>query len=111
RIAELRQHAFNDLVAAAASAQPVESIDMLRQALAMNPAARDVRMLLVQKLLTQRNWDDARAALDPLINTEPDAADVQESLAEIDVGHNQFEQAIVRYERLARREHDPRYAR
>ena len=44
------------------------------------------------------------------MNTEADKADVQESLAEIEVGRGQYEQAIQRYERLAKRERDPRYA-
>jgi len=111
RIADIRQRTFNDLVTTAANAPSPESIALLRQSLAINPDARDVRMLLVQKLLAQRNWDEARAEIEPLINSDADKADVQESLAEIDVGQGRFEQAIARYERLARREHDPRYAR
>jgi len=101
RVAELRQRYFNELVASG----------QLQQALVIDPGARDVRMTLVQRLLSQRNWDEARSVLEPLVNSEADRADVQEALAEIEVGRGQFEQAIVRYERLARREHDPRYAR
>ena len=111
RIAGIRQRTFDDLVTSAMGAPPSESIALLRQALTINPAARDVRISLVQKLLAQRNWDDARATLDPLISSDPDRADVQEALAEIEVGRGEFEQAIVRYDRLVRREHDPRFAR
>lgn len=109
RIAQIRQRVFNDLLTSAATAPTTESIALLREALAGNPAARDVRILLVQKLLTQRSWDEARAALEPLVDTDADKADVQEALAEIDAGRGHFEQAIARYERLAHREHDPRF--
>jgi Tfp pilus assembly protein PilF len=110
RANEVRQRLFDELVANAANTSGPDAIALLREALTLNPGARDVRMLIVQKLLAQRNWDEARTMLDPLINSEPDRAEVQESLAEIEVGQGQFEKAINRYERLARREHDPRYA-
>jgi tetratricopeptide (TPR) repeat protein len=111
RANETRQRLFDELVASAANTNGPDAIALLREALTLNPSARDVRILVVQKLLAQRNWDEARAMLDPLVNSEPDRPDVQESLAEIEVGQGQFEKAINRYERLARREHDPRYAR
>jgi len=111
RIAGIRQRTFDDLVTGAMTAPDAESIAMLRQALTINPAARDVRMNLVQKLLAQRNWDDARATLEPLVGSDPDRPEVQEALAEIEVGRGQFEQAIVRYDRLVRRVHDPRFTR
>jgi hypothetical protein len=68
-------------------------------------------MQLVRNLLAQKSWDEARTTLDPLVNTEADKSDVQEALAEIEVGRGQFEQAITRYERMTRRERDPRYER
>lgn len=111
RIAQVRHRVFNDFITSAAAAPPAESIALLREALTINPSARDVRIQLVQKLLAQRSWDEARNALEPLINTDADKADVQEALAEIDAGRGHFEQAIARYERLARSEHDPRFAR
>lgn len=111
RIASIRQRTFDDLVTSAMTAPPADSVAMLRQALTINPAAADVRLSLVQKLLAQRNWDDARATLDPLVGSDPDRPEVQEALAEIEVGRGQFEQAIVRYDRLVHRVHDPRFER
>ena len=111
RASEIHQRLFDELVANAANTSGPDAVALLREALTLNPGARDVRMLVVQKLLAQRNWDEARAMLDPLVNSEPDRPDVQEALAEIEIGQGQFEKAINRYERLARREHDPRYAR
>ena len=50
------------------------------------PARSTPRILLAQKLLAQKQYDEARRELDPLLNTVADRAEVQEMLAEIDVG-------------------------
>jgi Tfp pilus assembly protein PilF len=109
RIASIRQHLFDELIASSRTAADAESVRLLREALAIDPAARETRVQLVQKLLAERRFDEARTELDPLLNSDPDRPEVQESLAEIDIGRGQFEQAIVRYERLSRR--DARYTR
>lgn len=103
RMADIRKRLYDELVAA-------DSIASLREALQLEPTATAARMLLVQKLLATKNYDEARRELDPILNTgEVDRADVQESLAEIDVGRGRYQEAIVRYDRLARRTNDPRY--
>ena len=103
RIADIRKRLYDQLVAA-------DSIASLREALQLEPTATAARMLLVQKLLAARNYDEARRELDPILNTgDVDRPDVQESLAEIDVGRGRYQEAIVRYDRLARRTNDPRY--
>ena len=103
RIGDVRKRLFDQLVAA-------DSIASLREALQLEPTATAARMLLVQKLLATKNYDEARRELDPILNTgEVDRPDVQESLAEIDVGRGRYQEAIVRYDRLARRTNDPRY--
>ncbi|HEX3110588.1 MAG TPA: tetratricopeptide repeat protein [Thermoanaerobaculia bacterium] len=110
RYADIRERYFEELSANARAATGPDANRILREALTINPAARDLRMQLVRNLLAQKNWDEARTTLDPLVNTEANKSDVQESLAEIEVGHGQYEQAIQRYEMLSKRERDPRYA-
>jgi thioredoxin-like negative regulator of GroEL len=110
RYAELRERYFEELSANAHSVTGADADRLLREALMINPSARDLRMQLVQNLLAEKNWDEARTTLDPLVNSEADKSDVQESLAEIEVGRGEYEQAIQRYERLSKRDREPRYA-
>lgn len=111
RLGELRGAIFNELFAAAQTAPDAESIRLLREALALNAGAVEPRVLLAQKLVAQKQYDAARTELDPLLNTVPDRAEVQEMLAEIDAGRGRYQEAIVRFDRLARRTNDARYAR
>ena len=101
---------FNELYAAAQSASDAEAVRLLREALTFNAGAIEPRILLSQKLVAQRQFDEARRELEPLLNAAPDRAEVQEILAEVDVGRGRYQEAIVRYERLARRTKEPRYA-
>ncbi|HEX3582363.1 MAG TPA: tetratricopeptide repeat protein, partial [Thermoanaerobaculia bacterium] len=110
RYGDIRDRYFEEVSANARAATGPDANRLLREALTINPSARDLRIQLVRNLLAQKNWDEARTTLDPLVNTEADKTDVQESLAEIEVGRGQYEQAIQRYERLAKRERDPRFA-
>lgn len=112
RVSDLSTRLFNELYNSALNASDTEAIAALRQALEVSPNATAARVLLAQRLIAQKQYDDARAALDPLLNSgEVDKSQVQEALAEIEIGRGQYEQAIVRYERLARRDNDPRYAK
>ena len=112
RLGEIEKRLFDELYHAALSAGDADAVAALRQALLVMPNASAARVLLAQKLLALKQYDEARATLDPLLNSsEVDRTDVQETLAEIEVGRGNYEQAIVRYERLARRESDPRFAR
>ncbi len=110
RYADIRERYFEELSANARAATGPDANRLLREALTINPSARDLRMQLVRNLLAQKNWDEARTTLDPLVNTEADKSDVQEALAEIEVGRGQYPQAIQRYEMLTKRDRDPRYA-
>lgn len=110
RYGDIRDRYFEEVSANARAATGPDANRLLREALTINPNARDLRIQLVRNLLEQKKWDEARTTLDPLVTTEADKTDVQESLAEIEVGRGQYEQAIQRYERLAKRERDPRYA-
>lgn len=111
RVAQLRDLVFSELYAAAQSAPDPEAARLLREALQLNAGATEARILLAQKLLAQKKFDEARKELDPLLNTIADRAEIQEMLAEIEVGRGRYQEAIVRYDRLARRTKDPRYER
>jgi tetratricopeptide (TPR) repeat protein len=110
RVASLRDALQTELVTAATGAADIEAIRLLRDALELNQNATDARLLLTRKLVGQKNWDEARRTLEPLVNsTELDRPEVQEMLAEIDAGRGRYQEAIVRYDRLARRTKEPRY--
>jgi Tfp pilus assembly protein PilF len=109
RVSELQGTLFNELFAAAQTAPDADAVRLLREALALNAGATEPRVLLAQKLVAQRQYDEARRELDPLLNTIPDRTEVQEMLAEIDAGRGRYQEAIVRYERLARRSNNPRH--
>lgn len=110
RLAELEGLLFTELYASAQAAAPAEAVRLLREALAFNAGAIEPRILLSQKLLEQRQFEEARRELEPLLNSAPDRPEVQEILAEVDIGHGRYQEAIVRYDRLAKRTKEPRYA-
>jgi tetratricopeptide (TPR) repeat protein len=111
RVAQLQETIYNELYTAAQTASDPEAARLLREALAINAGSTDARILLAQKLLAQKRYDEARKELDPLLNTVADRAEVQEMLAEIEVGRGRYQEAILRYDRLARRTKEPRYER
>jgi tetratricopeptide (TPR) repeat protein len=111
RVAQLQGSIFNELYASAQTAPAPEAVRLLREALMLNAGATEARLLLARKLLEQRQFDEARKELDPLLNTIADRAEIQEMLAEIEVGRGRYQEAIVRYDRLARRTKDARYER
>lgn len=106
RIAELRTTLFDQLYSAAVVAPEDDAVRLLREALAINPGPSAARILLVQKLMGQHKYDEARSELDPILSgPDVDRAEVQEALAEIDISRGRYEAAIARYERLAKRDH------
>ena len=63
----------------------------------INPTASAARVLLVQKLVGQHKYDEARTELEPLLSTaEVDRNEIQEALAEIDISKGRYEAAIAR---------------
>lgn len=105
RLAELQKTLFERSYSAAQTASDTDAIPLLRQALELNPGASDARILLAQKLVAARQYDEARSTLDPVLSTaDADRPEVQQSLAEIDIGRARYQEAIVRYERLAHRD-------
>jgi tetratricopeptide (TPR) repeat protein len=111
RLTQLEGALFNELYAAAQAAPDAEAIRLLREALTFNAGAIEPRILLAQKLVTQRSFDEARREVEPLLDTAPDRPEVQEVLAEVDIGRGRYQEAIVRLDRLARRTKDPRFQR
>lgn len=110
RIAQLETALFNELLATAQSAPPADAVALLRETLALQRNATEPRVMLVQRLVALGQFDEARKELEPLINTDPGRNEVQEALAEIDLGRGRFEDAVKRYERLSARTKDPRYS-
>ena len=109
RLKQLEEALFNELLASAQNAPETEAARLLREALTFNPGAIEPRILLAQKLVEQKQFEEARREIDPLLNTVADRPEVQGILAEIEVGRGKYQEAIVRYERLAKRTKDPRY--
>jgi tetratricopeptide (TPR) repeat protein len=109
RVTELEARLFAELEAAAKTASDAEAVALLREALALNRAAVEPRVMLVQRLIAEKQYEEARRELDPLIATDPGRNEVQEALAEIDLGRGKFEDAVKRYERLSARTREPRY--
>ncbi|HEV8660189.1 MAG TPA: tetratricopeptide repeat protein [Thermoanaerobaculia bacterium] len=111
RVNTLQNQLFEELFAAAQTAPDEEAIRLLREALTINAGASNARVLLAHKLIARKQFEEARQVLDPLLSSADfDKTDVQEALAEIEVGRGQYEQAIARYERLFRLNRDARYA-
>lgn len=112
RVKMLRDRLFNELFTAAQNAQGPEATRLLREALAINAGDTTARIQLASHLIAERSFDEALQVLGPIVNS-PDAGkpDVQAALAEIEVGHGNFQAAMNRYERLERLTHDARYAR
>ncbi|HKR63260.1 MAG TPA: tetratricopeptide repeat protein [Thermoanaerobaculia bacterium] len=109
RMKQLEEALFNELFAAAQSAPDTESIRLLREALTFHPSAAEPRIQLAQKLVAQRQFDEARREIDPLLNTIADRPEIQQILAEVEVGRGRYQEAIVRYERLAKQTKDPHH--
>lgn len=109
RVAQLETALFNELFTAAQAAADSEAVALLRETLALQGNATEARVMLVQRLVALKQFDDARKELEPLISTDPGRNEVQEALAEIDLGRGRFEDAVKRYERLSARTKDARY--
>lgn len=108
RVAMLQNQVFEELFTTAQTAPDDEAIRLLREALTINTGALNARVLLANKLISQHSIEEARQVLEPIANTaDADKPEVQQLLAEIEVGRGQFQEAITRYDRLSRR--DPRY--
>jgi len=105
RLGDLQTQYFELLYGAALHGPNEENdIALLREALQVNPGASAARILLAQKLMAMRRFEEARTEIDPVLNTgEVDRPEVQQVLAEVDLSRGRYEDAIARYERLVRR--------
>ncbi|HEX7418742.1 MAG TPA: tetratricopeptide repeat protein [Thermoanaerobaculia bacterium] len=110
RVTDLQARVFEEVFTAAQIAPDDQAILMLRDALTINPGALNARVLLANKLIARHSVEEARQVLEPIVSSPDfDKPEVQAALAEIEVGRGQFQEAIARYDRLARR--DPSYSR
>jgi tetratricopeptide (TPR) repeat protein len=107
---EIQKQLFEQLYARALSAPDEEAVGLLRQALALLPSSEPARLLLVQHEVALRRFDEAEQDIQPMATgVGGERAAIQELLAEIDSGRGRFSDAIGRYERLSRRDPQPRY--
>lgn len=112
RIADFEARLYQSLISVPASASDAEAIASLREALALRPSETEPRIMLTQRLIANRSFEDARSVLEPLVNSSAvDRPEVQAALAEIDVSRGRYQEAIVRLDRLARRTRDTGHAR
>ena len=111
RLAEIQKTLFEQLYTRALSAPDEEAVGLLRQGLGILPSSDSARLLLAQHEMNLRRFDEAEKDIEPLLtNADRERPAIQELLAEIDAGRGNFSEAIGRYERLQRREPNPRYA-
>ena len=112
RVEFFRTQLFDQLFSKARDESDAErSIVLLREALGYRDDG-GARILLVQKLIASKRYDDARRQLEPLVG-KPSAGiqlDIDEALAEIDAGKGRYQEAISRFDRLAR-ENPERFSR
>jgi Tfp pilus assembly protein PilF len=111
RVRFLERTLFDELMTAARATEDAAAIPLLRDALTLNAGAAEARLLLSQRLIAERDFEEARRVIDPIVSSgDADRPEVQELLAEIDVGLGRYQEAIVRYDRLARRSREDRHA-
>ncbi len=107
---ELRDRATAELSAQAAGEQNVaERIEILRRAVELSPRDSDLRLRLVEDLLAQKRYPEARTSLQPMVEYDAALNRVQAALAEIEISEGKHQSAIKRYERLVERTGDSVY--
>jgi thioredoxin-like negative regulator of GroEL len=102
RVAQLGREVFDQLFTAAQAAPDAEAIRLLREALAIAPESQAARMMLANKLIATKQYEEARKALNQISNVDRD--DWQQAYAEVEIGEGFYQSAIDRYERLARKD-------
>ncbi|HVT03269.1 MAG TPA: tetratricopeptide repeat protein, partial [Thermoanaerobaculia bacterium] len=112
RTQDVRKQLFDQLFAAStSSAADEQAIASLREALSIYPESETARISLVRRLIAARRYEEGRRELDPIfMRGLTDRPDVQEALADIDVGRGRFQEAITRLDRLYRSHPEARYA-
>lgn len=110
RYETLKDRAIAELAAAAASEASEEiRIETLKRALELEAQDRELRLRLVEDLIALGQFDEARAHLQPMINTDAGLNRVQAALAEIEIAEGKYQSAMRRYERLVERTGDAIY--
>jgi len=111
RIVEIRFALFDEILAEAGATSTLEAREiLLREALTIRPENVPVRLGLIEALIQQGRFSEAREELEPLLDAgEDDLNQVQAALAEIELGVGRFEDAIRRLEALVDRTGDEYY--
>ncbi|MDX1582590.1 MAG: tetratricopeptide repeat protein [Thermoanaerobaculia bacterium] len=110
RFADLREDALNRLVAEARAAQvPEDRTRLLRRAVSLAPGDLEIRLDLVEALVSAGKFGEAREALSPALDRDATLNRVQAALAEIEIGEEKYQNAMRRYERLVERTGDVVY--
>lgn len=99
---QLQKELFDELFARANREEATQSIATLREALTIRES-EPARILLARRLADEKQFDEARRTIDPLLARVADRDDVQELLADIDLSRNDYQSAITRLERLVRK--------
>lgn len=108
RVTMLQNRLFAELYSSAQTAPDDVSIALLQDAVTINPGSLSARVMLANKFIARRSFEEARKILEPVVHSaDAGKEEVQQALAEIEVGRGQYQQAIARYDRLSHL--DPRY--
>ena len=102
RVDELKKEVFEDFLVRAQREDAEASINTLHAALAIQES-EPARLLLARRLVELQRFEEARRELDPILARSSDRDEVQELLADIEVSRGDYQSAIARYERLARK--------
>lgn len=104
RIEDLERALFDQLFARAGAEAAAPSVETLRRALTLFDT-EPARLLLARRLIELGRYDEARRALDQLqIRGAVDEDQLQELMAEVEVGKGRYQEAIARLEPLARQD-------
>jgi tetratricopeptide (TPR) repeat protein len=82
------------------------AIDLLKQAIALDPKNYPLRLRLGQAYAWNRQWDEAITTLQKLSSDQPDNLDVLRELANAQVGANKLADAVATYRSYLQRKPD-----
>lgn len=108
RTDELQKEVFEDLFARATRESGESAIQTLREALSIRES-EPARILLAQQLIAAERFEEARTTIAPLMSRAGERDDIMAIAAEIDMSRGDYQSAITRFDRLARKHPDAEY--
>lgn len=107
RYDQLKERAVRELVLQADQATSDEMrIETLKRAVDLSPRDSELRLRLVEDLITLGQFAEARTTLTPMMEYDAALNRVQAALAEIEIAEGKYQAAMRRYERLVDRTGD-----